>query len=745
MTTATYWQAIDRFRAVVADQPDREAVIFPAGTAATGLPEYRHLTYRELDTWSDTIGGHLAAAGVGRGTRTIVLVLPSPELYAIMLGLLKIGAVPVVIDPGMGLRKMLNCLRAADAEAFIGIPQAHAARVLFSRYFRDVRVKITVGPRWFWGGDTLQSWGTPCGSEATAAQLNTVTPVSSDKSGATRDVRTAAVATQSAAATDAPGAIVDQHDAEAAAGSDSEADTPATADEALTATASVDGGLGTPHAPDNVADGAAAARNTLGGKPSPAGAMSVRLHTLLESLEQNAPAGRGGAAIAKAAATADRLSPVVGSRLRTLRSTAVGARARWERRATGAGTVGAGARDTIALGTGSLADRVPAPDGELLLIAFTTGSTGPAKAVEMTHGNLSAMVDQVDAARGRVAPDTSLITLPLVGILDMLLGARCVLPPLVPSQVGSTDPAYVADAINRFGVRTMFASPAVLIPLLRYLESSKTELPTLHSIYSGGAPVPDWCIAGLREVLPADSEVHAGYGSTEALPMSTIESRELLGGLVERAHRGEGTCIGRPAEGVRARLVAITDDPIKLWSDAEAREAELVATRGIGELVVAGPNVSTRYYWPREANRAGKIIDGDTVWHRTGDLAWIDQEGRIWFCGRKSQRVHTAEGPMFSVQVEQVFNTLPGVVRTALVGVGPRGAQQPVLCVEAESGADTVLLAAQLRTRATEFAVTAPVSTFLFHPKFPVDIRHNAKIGREQLSLWATQQLGEDK
>ncbi|MFC9996033.1 fatty acid CoA ligase family protein [Nocardia sp. NPDC127526] len=604
MTTATYWQAIDRFRAVVAADPDREAVIFPAGIAASGLPEYRHLTYRELDDWSDTIALRLTAAGVGRGTRTIVLVLPSPELYAIMLGLLKIGAVPVVIDPGMGLRKMLNCLRAANAEAFIGIPQAHAARVLFRNYFRQVRVAITVGPRWFWGGPTLQSWGTP-----TAAR---------------------------------PGTAADR----------------------------------------------------------------VREH----------------------------VSPKVAARLDELLTTLEGARS---------GSAATAVTDPR-FDAATLADRVPAPADEVLLIAFTTGSTGPAKAVEMTHGNLSAMVDQVHAARNRVEPGTSLITLPLVGILDMLLGSRCVLPPLIPSQVGSTEPAHVVDAINRFGVRTMFASPAVLIPLLRHLEKHKTTVPTLHSIYSGGAPVPDWCIAGLRDVLAEDAEVHAGYGSTEALPMSTIESRELLDGLVERAHNGEGTCIGRPAEGVRARLVAITDEPIPTWADAQAREAELAATRGIGELVVAGPNVSTRYYWPEQANAAGKIADGDVIWHRTGDLAWIDDQGRIWFCGRKSQRVQTADGPMFSVQVEQVFNTLPGVARTALVGVGPRGAQRPVLCVEAEPGADQVGIALRLRTRAAEFEITAKISEFLFHPKFPVDIRHNAKIGREQLAVWSAQQLGED-
>ncbi|WP_040812683.1 fatty acid CoA ligase family protein [Nocardia concava] len=599
MTTATYWQAIDRFRAVVAADPDREAVIYPAGKTASGLPDYRHLTYRELDEWSDTIGLHLAADGVGRGTRTIVLVLPSPELYAIMLGLLKIGAVPVVIDPGMGLRKMLNCLRAADAEAFIGIPQAHAARVLFGKYFRNVRVTLTVGPRWFWGGPTLRGWGAPVTS----------------------------------------------------------------------------------------------------------GRLGNRL---------SAELGTHGPASAKVAARLDEL-------LATLESRKSEHRAPFD--------------------AFTLEERVPAPAEELLLIAYTTGSTGPAKAVEMTHGNLSSMVEQVHAARGNVDPGTSLITLPLVGILDMLLGSRCVLPPLVPSKVGSTEPAHVVDAINRFGVKTMFASPAVLIPLLRHLEQHKTPVPTLHSIFSGGAPVPDWCIAGLREVLAEDAEVYAGYGSTEALPMSTIESRELLGGLVERAHLGDGTCVGRPAERVRARLVAITDDPIPTWEQAEARASELVGPRGIGELVVSGPNVSTRYYWPESANLAGKIRDGETVWHRTGDLAWIDDENRIWFCGRKSQRLLTADGPMFSVQVEQVFNTVPGVARTALVGVGTRGTQLPVLCVEAEPGADTAKLVTQLRERAAEFEVTAPVSTFLFHPGFPVDIRHNAKIGREQLAVWAAERL----
>ncbi|GAB2706771.1 fatty acid CoA ligase family protein [Nocardia thraciensis] len=552
MTTATYWRALDRFREVVAAQPNREAVIYPWGRTAAGLPDYRQLTYAELDDWSDAIAERFTTAGVGHGTRTIVLVTPGPELYAVLYGLFKIGAVPVVIDPGMGLRKMLRCLQAADAEAFVGVPQAQAVRIVFRAYFRRVRVAVTVGSRWFWRGPSLADWG----------------------------------------------------------------------------------------------------------------------------------------------------------------------------------------RKPVA----AVPRREPAPDSDPLLIAYTTGSTGPAKAVVLTHGNISAMIDQVDAARERVAPGTSLITAPVAGILELLLGSRCVLPPLIPSQVGSTDPAHVVDAVNRFGVRTMFASPAVLIPLLRHVEAKAVELPTLQSIYSGGAPVPDWCIAGLRRVLPEQARVYAGYGATEALPMSTVESRELLGGLVERAHRGAGFCVGRPAQDVRARIVAITDDPLPTWSDVIAREADLVASRGIGELVVSGPNVSTHYFWPESANATGKIADDDVVWHRTGDLAWIDEQDRIWFCGRKSQRLVTPDGPLFTVQVEQVFNTIAGVARTALVGVGPRGAQRPVLCVELEPGADREAVDTELRSRRSEFDVAAPVTEFLFHPGFPVDIRHNAKIGREKLAVWAGRQ-----
>ena len=130
-----------------------------------------------------------------------------------------------------------------------------------------------------------------------------------------------------------------------------------------------------------------------------------------------------------------------------------------------------------------------------------------------------------------------------------------------------------------------------------------------------------------------------------------------------------------------------------------------------------------------------------------GDLGWFDAEGRLWFCGRKSHRVETAEGPLHTEQVEPVFNTHADVRRTALVGIGPKGAQRPLLCVEANAGIDAAQHARierELRTIGARFPHTARIDAFLFHPGFPVDIRHNAKIGRERLARWAATKFGSD-
>jgi acyl-CoA synthetase (AMP-forming)/AMP-acid ligase II len=253
--------------------------------------------------------------------------------------------------------------------------------------------------------------------------------------------------------------------------------------------------------------------------------------------------------------------------------------------------------------------------------------------------------------------------------------------------------------------------------------------------------VPADVVAKMRELLPDDAGFWTPYGATECLPVAVIEGRELQA-TREQTEQGAGTCVGRPVPPNLVRLIGITDAAHADWSDT--RE---VGQGAIGEITVVGPSSTDEYFRRPEATALAKIREGDRIVHRMGDLGWFDAQGRLWFCGRKSHRVLTELGGLYTEQVEPVFNVHPQVRRTALVGVGERGRQRPVLCVELRAGIgkdEWPRIRAELEKLGQGFAHTGRIETFLVHPGFPVDIRHNAKIGREQLAAWAAAQLARE-
>jgi acyl-CoA synthetase (AMP-forming)/AMP-acid ligase II len=167
----------------------------------------------------------------------------------------------------------------------------------------------------------------------------------------------------------------------------------------------------------------------------------------------------------------------------------------------------------------------------------------------------------------------------------------------------------------------------------------------------------------------------------------------------------------------------------------------------VGEITVLGPTVTTAYFGRPEATHLAKIDRDGQIVHRMGDVGYFDAEGRLWFCGRKTHRVELAERTLFSAPVEEIFNTHVGVFRTALVGVIVGGLRVPVLCVELDQAVLPGLRLAEsdliesMKLLGAKFEPTRDISHFLIHPAFPVDIRHNAKIGREKLAVWAQGRL----
>jgi acyl-CoA synthetase (AMP-forming)/AMP-acid ligase II len=269
-----------------------------------------------------------------------------------------------------------------------------------------------------------------------------------------------------------------------------------------------------------------------------------------------------------------------------------------------------------------------------------------------------------------------------------------------------------------------------------YCEAEGVTFPTMKRILMAGAPVPGETLEQFTHILP-EGDTHTPYGCTECLPVATIAGSEVVSETWERTQAGKGTCVGRPVPGSTVKILQIRDEPIPEWDES------LVLPAGeVGEIAVLSEFVTPGYQGLDEATRGAKIRDGERLWHRMGDLGYLDEQGRLWFCGRKAHRVEAPERRYFSVCCEGIANTHEDVFRSALVGVGER----PVMVVEPHEGrwphgSRGEQLAGEVLERLAASEVSAGIDTVLFHPRFPVDIRHNAKIFREELATWAAQEL----
>jgi len=386
---------------------------------------------------------------------------------------------------------------------------------------------------------------------------------------------------------------------------------------------------------------------------------------------------------------------------------------------------------------GVLADTAP---DEMAALLFTSGSTGIPKGVVYRHRHFTAQVELLQAAFDIRPGEVDLPTFPPFALFDPALGMTTVIPYMDPTRPAKADPRLLVQAIDRFGVNNLFGSPALLNVLGRHTEPNKIRLATLRRVISAGAAVPVGTIRRLQKALPEGAEIHTPYGATECLPVASIAGSGIDAGVEKRTSAGEGTCVGLPVEPNRVKIIPVSDKAIRHFSDT------MELPPGIsGEIVVHGPTTTDAYWQKPEQDRLAKIADADgNTWHRMGDVGYFDPQGRLWYCGRKSQRVVNGHECLYADQVEAIFNVHPEVARTALVGVGAPGWQTPVLCVEPLHKPDAARrhrIETDLLQIAQRHAVSRPVKRILFHKSFPVDIRHNAKIGREQLAVWAAQQL----
>ena len=388
---------------------------------------------------------------------------------------------------------------------------------------------------------------------------------------------------------------------------------------------------------------------------------------------------------------------------------------------------------------------------DLAAILFTSGSTGAPKGVCYEHGMFAAQVRLIRETYAIEPGEIDLPMLPVFALFNPALGMTTVVPEIDPSRPAGVDPAKIVQAIQQEQVTNSFGSPTLWGKIADHCLAQAIALPSLRRVLCAGAPVPAALWEKSRRFLP-NGKLHSPYGATEALPVSSVSSDQIVPPthpevchpLNDISFRQSqilpagcaGACVGQPVRGTEVKIIALSDAPLASFDEVR----ELPAGE-IGEIIVSGPVVTKTYDARPDATTAAKIkTRGGVIWHRMGDCGYLDAKGHLWFCGRKAERLETASGVLFTEPCEQVFRPLPGVARCALIGLGPRGAQLPALVVQPTaklSNAARLTLAAELHQQARLHRHTAAITRIFFHPAFPVDVRHNAKIHRLTLAKWA--------
>jgi acyl-CoA synthetase (AMP-forming)/AMP-acid ligase II len=366
------------------------------------------------------------------------------------------------------------------------------------------------------------------------------------------------------------------------------------------------------------------------------------------------------------------------------------------------------------------------PD-ELAAILFTSGSTGPPKGVSYGHGQFDAQVRLIRETFSIEPGEVDLPMLPIFALFNPALGMTTVVPEMNPGKPAQVEPARILQAIGQCGVTNSFGSPVLWKKIAAHLGKTGQRLPTVRRILMAGAPVPPSLVRQLQPHLP-HARIWSPYGATECLPVSAIEGGDILDRGLQKSHSGAGTCVGRPVAGVSIRIIRIVEGPLPRMDDAEP-----LPTGETGEIIATGPTVTRSYDGLPEATARAKIADETgRVWHRMGDAGYMDDQGLLWFCGRIAERVMTADGPLYTDCCEGIFNTVPGVARSALIGLGEAPRQVPAVVIEPEPGQRPGKR--QILEASANHALTAPIRKVFFSRAFPVDVRHNAKINRLELA-----------
>ncbi|MEC7762125.1 MAG: AMP-binding protein [Pseudomonadota bacterium] len=318
--------------------------------------------------------------------------------------------------------------------------------------------------------------------------------------------------------------------------------------------------------------------------------------------------------------------------------------------------------ETLLDQAGRAPDRVDVADSDVAALLYTSGTTGKPKGAMVTHGNIWCNNSNWTLAFGFREDDVMLSVAPMFHAGGLFAIMPSVL--LTGGHVivrGAFDPDDYLQTIERYGVTMTFGVPTMILALTQSPVFEQTDLSTLRFVIVGGAPSPESLlrICGRRNI-----PVAAAYGLTESTSAHTfLETQYALPKI---------NSVGRA---VMMGAFRLQDGDGNLITEPHVK----------AEVQLKGDNIFVGYWRLKDASQEAFTEDG---WFRTGDVAYIDEDGFLFVCDRVKDMIISGGENVYPAEVESVVLDHPAVANVAVVAApDEKWGETVVACVVTKPGA----------------------------------------------------------
>lgn len=281
------------------------------------------------------------------------------------------------------------------------------------------------------------------------------------------------------------------------------------------------------------------------------------------------------------------------------------------------------------------------------LVTLTSGTSGKPKMIVRSHKFLATQLNAVSSNCDVNESATELTSLPVFVLANLASRVTTILPDANLADLKHMEVDRILDQLTRFHPQRILGSPAFIERIVSECLVRKISLPFVKTIITGGGPVYPQLLQNTKEVC-GNSDLITVYGSSEAEPVSKINFTDLTQADMNAIASGAGLPVGLPVSQIKIKIEPLvaqhdqlnnTDRLSTLRHICELKNLPITA---VGEIIVTGEHVVKGYDRGIGDEETKIKIDGE-IWHRTGDIGYLDNSGRLWLTGRLVRKPQDAQ------------------------------------------------------------------------------------------------------